>query len=97
MKTFLSAAIVMMPCMAFAAVDCRIIEYEDHFEAVCVGDAQQTPTPPGATEQERISEWEQNVAAVGVHQQEGDDSQVRVVRNDLAKLHAIQVTRSRQQ
>lgn len=34
----LLAGLSFSPCMAFAAKDCRIIEYPDHYEAVCVGD-----------------------------------------------------------
>lgn len=34
----LFAGVAFLPCIAFAAKDCRVIEYPDHYEAVCVGD-----------------------------------------------------------
>lgn len=47
-----------MPSVALAATDCRIIEYQDHFEVVCVGDAkyrlatdQPSAIVPGAKDQ----------------------------------------------
>ena len=39
-----SIIIALMPSMAVAATDCRIIEYTDHVEAICTGDA--TAPPP---------------------------------------------------
>ena len=32
------ALLVFSPSIAIAAKECRVIEYPDHFEAVCVGD-----------------------------------------------------------
>ncbi len=43
MKTIVLLGIVLMSNAAFAATDCRVVEYPDHYEAVCTGDASQTP------------------------------------------------------
>lgn len=37
------AAIVLLPRMVFATTDCRVVEYPDHYEAVCVGDEKSGP------------------------------------------------------
>ncbi len=37
---------VLFPFLAFAAKDCRIIEYPDHYEAVCDGEAANLREPP---------------------------------------------------
>lgn len=36
-------AMVLLPRMVFAATDCRVVEYPDHYEAVCVGDEKNGP------------------------------------------------------
>jgi hypothetical protein len=41
MKTLLFVGIMLMPCVVLAATDCSVIEYPDHFEAVCIDDALQ--------------------------------------------------------
>ena len=46
MKTMEICTIVgmlLLPSIVFAATDCRIIEYPDHYEAVCVGDEKNRP------------------------------------------------------
>ena len=40
--------IAAIPCLVLASDDCRLIEYPDHYEAVCEGDA--TYAPPKQTE-----------------------------------------------
>jgi len=37
MKSMLCIIGIVVPCMAFAAPDCRVVEYPDHFEALCSG------------------------------------------------------------
>jgi hypothetical protein len=43
MKTLIFLGMVLFPCMAIAATDCRTVEYPDHTEVTCVGDAAQAP------------------------------------------------------
>ncbi len=45
MKTIVLLGIMLVSNAAFAATDCRVVEYPDHYEAVCTGDAPQ----PSAT------------------------------------------------
>ncbi len=37
--TMLCCCIALMPSVSSAATDCRYVEYPDHYEAVCTGDA----------------------------------------------------------
>jgi len=37
MGIFIIIAIIFVPYLTFAGTDCRVIEYSDHFEAVCIG------------------------------------------------------------
>jgi len=34
---------LLLPCSVFAATDCRVIEFPDHYEAVCAGDPGSVP------------------------------------------------------
>jgi hypothetical protein len=36
--TILFAVALLFPFAAIAAKDCRVVEYPDHFEAICTGD-----------------------------------------------------------
>jgi hypothetical protein len=40
MKAPAVAILLLFPCIAFAASDCRVIEYPDRYVAVCDGDPQ---------------------------------------------------------
>jgi hypothetical protein len=41
---FIAAAV---PCIANAGTDCKLVEYPDHYEAVCVGDEKYVPQETG--------------------------------------------------
>ena len=43
MKILLVVGMMLVPCVVLAATDCRLTEYPDHFEAVCIGEAPQFP------------------------------------------------------
>lgn len=49
MRKIIMVGMVVLPHMVFAATDCRVVEYPDHFEAVCVGDEKTGPVPAKAT------------------------------------------------
>jgi len=36
-----------VPCFAYAGTDCKLVEFPDHYEAVCVGDARYVPQETG--------------------------------------------------
>lgn len=38
LRKYILAGIVLLPSLVIAATDCWVIEYPDHYEAVCVGD-----------------------------------------------------------
>ena len=59
MKTIAIAGIVLLPYLAFAATDCRVIEYPDRYEAICTGDAPHTPAPSASRAVPRASMPEQ--------------------------------------
>jgi hypothetical protein len=96
MKIIISLMMVLLPCTAFAATDCRIVEYPDHTEAVCVGDAEQTTASSQKTElgqipmQELIPGQEESVASAQTPETEQPDVPPEmIVRNDLARLHGV--------
>jgi len=73
------------------------LEYEDRVEAICTGDVG-APRSPQPIDRGRIPEAEQDVAAAAMpeYEPQNDDSEPRVVRNDLARLHMMEVMKSRQ-
>lgn len=42
-RKYIVAGMVLLPGMVIAATDCRVIEYPDHYDAVCVGDEKPGP------------------------------------------------------
>jgi cell pole-organizing protein PopZ len=48
-RKYLLACMVLLPSIVMAATDCQVIEYPDHYDAVCVGDekpgSEQAQTP----------------------------------------------------
>jgi hypothetical protein len=43
MKRLIFTGLALVPCAVFAATDCRVVEYPDHYEAVCVGTEKNNP------------------------------------------------------
>lgn len=87
MKTIILLMMVLLPCTALAASDCRIVEYPDHTEAVCVGD-EPTPASFQKAGQEQLPGEGQTVAAAQTPDLEQLDlPPERIVRNDLARAH----------
>ncbi len=39
MKTITTLVLLLLPTFAWSATDCRLIEYPERYEAICVGDA----------------------------------------------------------
>ena len=42
-RNYLIAGMILLPSLVMAATDCQIIEYPDHYAAVCVGDEKTEP------------------------------------------------------
>ena len=99
MRNVILLVMVLLPCMAFAATACHIIEYPDHDEAVCVGDTLQ---PPASA---RIAEQEQSIASAlttdALASAQTPESALpdvppeNIVRNGLASLHGASWLNSR--
>jgi hypothetical protein len=90
MKNIILLVLLSVPCVAFAS-NCSIVDYPDHYEAICVGDTESTPVLSVATESPQL-EWVQVVSSAQIAQL-SDDSALpdiapeNIVRNDLARLH----------
>jgi hypothetical protein len=101
MKIIISLLMVLLPCAAFAT-DCRIVEYPDHTEAVCVGDTDQAaalaqkPEMGQSPMQGMIPGQEEAVASAQTAEIEIPDVPPEmIVRNDLARLHGSSWLKSR--
>jgi len=55
MRNGLVLGMLLLPSVAFAATDCRVVEYPDQYETVCVGDMSSLPAPPRPAETVQIS------------------------------------------
>jgi hypothetical protein len=51
MRILIALGMLALPCMAFAATDCRVIEYQDHYEAICTGDEKTGPVVNQSTKE----------------------------------------------
>jgi hypothetical protein len=51
MKTLLVIVLIMLPCIVIAAEDCQVVEFPDHFEVTCTGDAMPVQIPRQAVTQ----------------------------------------------
>ena len=87
MKILIFVVIMLLACPLLAAASCRVVEYPDHDEAICVGDEPHpsAPAQPGP---------QQTAAASGQADRSAEPDERRevvpedIVRNDLARLHA---------
>jgi len=79
MRKIISVVMLLLPSLVFAATDCRVIEYLDHYEAVCAGDPGPVPvqTPVQA---EQAVPAKANNTGVGVPSRRGQKlEQIRVL------------------
>jgi hypothetical protein len=93
MRIIILLVMVLLPCAAFAGTNCRVVEYPDHYEAICDGDAEKTPSPYQRTVQGQLPVQEQTLAAAYTPEPEQVD--VPIVRNELARLHAASWLKTR--
>ena len=87
--------LLWVPCTTFAASHCRITEYPDHYEVICIGEGEQTPALSQVIEPVQV-EWTQAAPAAQLSDSEPpqlsdqelpDVPPELIVRNDLARLH----------
>jgi hypothetical protein len=96
MRKIILLGMVLLPCMAFADSDCRVVEFADHYEAICVGSAEQTPASSQTARQEQTpatsqtANQEQAVESAQTVQSELPDvPPEQIVRNELARQHGV--------
>ena len=93
MRKIISLLTFLLPCTAFAGTDCRVVEFPDHYEAICVGTAEQTPASSQRIAHDQNQGQDQTVASEQAPESEQAD--VPIVRNDLARQHAALWLKSR--
>ena len=108
MRKIILLVLLWVPCTAFAATHCLIIEYADHWEATCIGNAEPTSAlsqTPGSLPVQ-APEVERSVASAQLSDSELpqiSDSELpdiqpeMIVRNELARLHGDYWLKTRQQ
>ena len=98
MRTLIFVVLVLLPCMAVASTNCHVVEYADHYEAICNGDKPASVAPAQAAGQQQAF-----AAQPGEHvssgqtedsQQPTDASPEQIVRNGLARAFGESVLRS---
>jgi hypothetical protein len=88
MRKIILLGILLTPCMAFATNNCRMVEYPDHYEAICDADAPKTAAlrighlnePPPAQQQtfaELQAVQEQATAEEGIRIEMGDLNRIQ--------------------
>jgi hypothetical protein len=93
MKKLISLVMFLLPCTALAGTDCRVVEFPDHYEAICDGTPEQTGASSQRTAQDQLPEQDQLVASAQTSESEQAD--VPIARNELARQHAALWLRSR--
>ena len=89
MRLLCSLLMVVLPCSVFAGTDCRIVEYEDHSEVMCVGAADRAPASSQRTPQDQFDILNQTVTATNTPESEQTDvPPEKMVLNDLTRLYA---------
>lgn len=79
-------AIVLLPSMAAAATECRVVEYPDHYEAICTGDPAHARGSPRPVVQAQEEAPQQALALLPQKADTGGDS--AIARSSIAKRHA---------
>ena len=88
MKKILLLGILLTPCVAFAATDCRIQEYSDHYVAICDGDAQQAAAARRTDLPELApAQAETFVALIEAQSKMDPEQELTISRSDLAVRH----------
>ena len=87
MRKIILLGILLTPCMALASGNCRMVEYNDHFEAICDADAPQAAALRIGNLNEPPPAQQQTFAAVqSMQDQAVAEEEIRIERTDLGKL-----------
>jgi hypothetical protein len=104
---FMLAGMMALPHAALAE-DCTVVEYSDHYEAVCVGDSQQTVASSRLPEEyltaireqaaaaARTVEQDQTAVAAPMTGQEDASAAPEIIVSSLNKAYWAQYLNSRQ-
>jgi len=93
-KTLITLVMVLLPCAAFAATNCRVFEYSDHFEALCLGDTPQTDASFPETWRVKNGGRELILASDRISGSELPDlPPEKMVMSNLGRLHAAALLR----
>jgi hypothetical protein len=93
-KTLITLVMMLLPCAALAATNCRVFEYPDHFEALCLGDAPQTEASFHETWRVKNGGKELILASDRTSvSAETDVPPEKIVMNNLGRLHAAALLR----
>jgi len=82
MRTVISLIAIIVGCTTQVAADCRVTEFADHYEAVCIGDGVGSQIEGG-----RSLQVEPASSALNTPPEAQAAAPQQIVRNDLAKLH----------
>jgi hypothetical protein len=82
MKKIILLMLLLLPCTAFASTNCRLVEYPDHYEAICDGSADQAASSSQTAGQEQTADSAQ-IPVMEVP----DVPPEMIVRNGLARMH----------
>jgi hypothetical protein len=79
MSKIISVVMLLLPCQVFAATDCRVVEYPDHYEAVCVGEPRPVPVQTGV-QPAQVVPVRADTGSVGVPSRRGQKlEQIRIL------------------
>jgi hypothetical protein len=91
MRKIILLMLMLLPCSAFAGSNCRLIEYPDHYEAICDGSVEQTPASYQSAGQEQAVATDQAAFEAALPNVPPE----KIVRNELARLHMASWLKSR--
>jgi hypothetical protein len=82
MRKIILLVLLVLPCMAFASTNCKLVEYKDHYEAICDGSAERANSSAQKTGQEQSADSGQTADS-----DIPDVPPEKIVRNGLARTH----------
>lgn len=74
-RIYIMAGMVLLPSLAIAATDCQIVEYPDHYAAVCIGDEKSEPV---LTQTETVQSQRPAKAPGGTKAVQAEDASIAV-------------------
>jgi hypothetical protein len=73
---------LLLPCISFASTNCKLVEYKDHYEAICDGSAERANSSAQKTGQGQTADSGQTP-----NSDIPDVPPEQIVRNGLARTH----------